>query len=127
MSGPTITREAVLAIHSETIARFGGIDGVRDESLLDSALAQPFQTFSGQDLYPGPVEKACRYAFGITRNHPFIDGNKRTGTALMGIYLRMSGLSFKPAHNELLSTMLGVADGSVNYDELTKWARGVVQ
>lgn len=127
MSGPTITREAVLAIHSETIARFGGIDGVRDESLLDSALAQPFQAFSGQDLYPGPVEKACRYAFGIIRNHPFIDGNKRTGTALMGIYLRMSGLSFKPAHNELLSTMLGVADGSVNYDELTKWARGVVQ
>lgn len=127
MSEPTITREAVLAIHSETIARFGGIDGVRDGSLLDSALAQPFQTFSGQDLYPGPVEKACRYAFGIIRNHPFIDGNKRTGTALMGIYLRMSGLSFKPAHNELLSTMLGVADGSVNYDELTKWARGVVQ
>lgn len=127
MSEPTITREAVLAIHSEAIARFGGTDGVRDENLLDSALAQPFQTFSGQDLYPGPVEKACRYAFGIIRNHPFIDGNKRTGTALMGAYLHMSGLSFRPAHDEFLSTMLGVADGTVHYDELVEWVRGVVQ
>lgn len=127
MSEPTITREAVLAIHSEAIARFGGTDGVRDENLLDSALAQPFQTFSGQDLYPGPVEKACRYAFGVIRNHPFIDGNKRTGTALMGAYLRMSGLSFRPAHDEFLSTMLGVADGTVHYDELVEWVRGVVQ
>lgn len=127
MSEPTITREAVLAIHSKAIASFGGIDGVRDESLLDSALAQPFQTFSGQDLYPGPVEKACRYAFGIIRNHPFTDGNKRTGTALMGVYLRMSGLSFRPASNELLSTMLGVADGTVDYDELVEWVRSVIQ
>lgn len=127
MSEPTITRKAVLAIHSEAIARFSGTDGVRDESLLDSALAQPFQTFSGQDLYPGPVEKTCRYAFGTIRNHPFIDGNKRTGTALMGAYLRMSGLSFRPAHDEFLSTMLGVADGSVHYDELVEWVQGVVQ
>lgn len=127
MSEPTITRKAVLAIHSEAIARFGGTDGVRDENLLDSALAQPFQTFSGQDLYPGSVEKACRYAFGIIRNHPFIDGNKRTGTALMGGYLRMSGLSFRPTRNEFLSTMLGVADGTVHYDELVEWVRGIVQ
>ncbi|MFR3273985.1 MAG: type II toxin-antitoxin system death-on-curing family toxin [Slackia sp.] len=127
MNAPEITRETALAIHSETIARFGGIDGVRDENLLDSALAQPFQTFSGQDLYPGPVEKACRYAFGIIRNHPFIDGNKRTGTALMGTYLRMSSLRFRPAHDEFLSAMLGVADGTVHHDELVEWVRGVVQ
>lgn len=127
MNAPKSTREAALAIHSEAIARFGGINGVRDESLLDSALSQPFQTFSGQDLYPEPVEKACRYAFGVIRNHPFADGNKRTGTALMGAYLRMSGLSFGPAHDEFLSTMLGVADGTVHYDELVEWVRGVVQ
>ena len=101
------------------------MDGVRDEGLLDSALAQPFQTFSGQELYPGPIEKACRYAFGIIRNHPFADGNKRTGTALMGAYLRMSGLRFKPAHDELLATMLGVADGTVSYDDLVEWARSI--
>ena len=55
---------------------------MRDEGLLDSVLAQPFQTFDGADLYPSAIEKACRYAFGIISDHPFLDGNKRTGDAL---------------------------------------------
>lgn len=116
-----LSKEDVLAIHSATIARFGGADGVRDEGMLDSALAQPFQTFGGQELYATVAEKAARYAFGIISDHPFVDGNKRTATAVMGAYLRLSGCAFRPRHDELLSTMMGVAAGEVSYEELARW------
>lgn len=122
MSGTVpLTKGQVLAIHSAAIARFGGLDGVRDEGLLESALAQPFQGFGGQDAYPAVAQKAARYAYGIASNHPFADGNKRTATAVMGAFLRMNGHRFKPRHDELLETMVGVADGSVSFDQLAEW------
>lgn len=116
-----IDRETALSIHSAAIARFGGLDGVRDVGLLESALAQPFQAFGGEELYPTVAQKAARYAYGIASNHPFVDGNKRTATAIMGTFLRINGLCFKPRHDELLATMLGVADGSVSFEQLAKW------
>ena len=76
MSMLSFSKEEVLAIHATVIMRFGGLRGLRDEGLLDSALAQPFQTFEGADLYPSAIEKACRYTFGIISDHPFLDGNK---------------------------------------------------
>lgn len=121
MNAVAFSRDDVCAIHSAAIARFGGLDGVRDEGMLASALAQPFQTFGGEELYPSAVEKACRYAVGIISGHPFLDGNKRTGAALLGTYLRMCGLGFAPDHAEFLSAMLGIADGSMGYKELVKW------
>lgn len=123
MTAVAFSRDDVCAIHSAAIARFGGLDGVRDEGILASALAQPFQTFEGVELYPSAVEKACRYAVGIISGHPFLDGNKRTGAALLGTYLRMCGVCFTPDHAEFLSAMLGVADGSMGYEELVKWVR----
>lgn len=121
-----LPKEVVLAIHAEAIMKFGGADGVRDEGLLDSAIAQPFQTFYGSDFYPGTVEKACRYAFGIIKDHPFIDGNKRTGAALLGTYLRMNGIRFSPEPTDFLQAMIGVADGSMTFEELVKWAKSVI-
>ena len=126
MSMQSFSKEEVLAIHAAVIMKFGGLRGLRDEGLLDSALAQPFQTFGGADLYPSAIEKACRYAFGIISDHPFLDGNKRTGAALFGTYLRMSGIDFRPDHAAYLKIILGVADGSVSYDELVEWTRSVV-
>lgn len=123
MSRRPITREEALAIHTAVINKFGGLDGVRDEGLLESALAQPFQSFAGIELYPDVEAKACRYAYGIIKNHPFVDGNKRTATALMGVYLRMCGLDFRPGHAELLAAMLKIADGSWDFDELVEWVR----
>ena len=111
------------AIHSAAIERFGGLDGVRDEGMLASALAQPFQTFDGEELYPSAVEKACRYAVGVISGHPFLDGNKRTGAALLGAYLRMYGVDFAPDQAAFLSAMLSVADGSMGYKELVNWVR----
>ena len=70
---------------------------MRDEGLLESALAQPFQTFGGKELYPSIAQKAARYAYGIASNHPFADGNKRTATAVMAAFLRMNGYKFKPS------------------------------
>ena len=69
-----LTREESLAIHEASLERFGGLPGLRDEGLLESALAQPFQTFGGAELYPTFAEKAARYAYGIARNHPFRRG-----------------------------------------------------
>lgn len=127
MNGFAFSQQDVLAIHAAAIARFGGIGGVRDEGILKSALAQPFQTFGDKHLYPDPIEKACRYAFGIISGHPFLDGNKRTGAARLGTYLRVSGIDFKPDHASFLETILGVADGSVGYEELVRWVRNAVE
>ena len=126
MSMLSFSKEEVLVIHAGVIMQFGGLRGLRDEGLLNSALAQPFQTFDGADLYPSAIEKACRYAFGIISDHPFLDGNKRTGAALLGTYLRMSGIGFRPDHAAFLKVMLGVADGSVGYDALVDWVESVV-
>lgn len=118
--------DEVLAIHDASIVRFGGAFGVRDEGLLESALAQPFQSFEGKDLYPSLAEKAARYAYGIISNHPFYDGNKRTGAAVMGAFLRMNGARFMPRADDLLSVVLGVAAGSVSYEELAAWVSAQV-
>ena len=97
---------------------FGGLDGLRDEGLFDAAIEQPRQTFDGADLYPSAAEKAARYAYGIVNNHPFADGNKRTGGACVGMFLRLNDIKFKPRHDELLRTVYGVADGTLGYEEL---------
>ena len=86
-----------------------------------SALALPFQAFGGLELSPSIAQKAARYAYGIASNHPFVDGNKRTATAVMGAFLRMNGHRFKPRHDELLAEMLGVADGSVSFEQRAEW------
>lgn len=119
------SKETVLKIHEETIKKFGGINGIRDSGLLDSALAQPFQTFDGVDLYLDIIAKACRYGFEIIADHPFIDGNKRTGTALLGTFLRINGFRFTPNPDDLLETVLEVAKGNMTYEELVKWVKSV--
>lgn len=116
-----LTHSDVRTIHTHLIQKFGGLDGLRDEGLFDAALEQPRQTFDGKDLYPTVAEKAARYAYGIVRNHPFADGNKRTGTACMGMFLAINGFRFKPRHDKLLQVVLAVADGSMGYDELATW------
>jgi len=118
-----LTREEVVAIHAASLERFGGLPGVRDEGLLESAIAQPSQSFGGVELYPTLEEKAARLAFGLAKNHAFLDGNKRVATACMAAVLRMNGRAFRPDAGELLSTMLGVAEGSVTYEALVEWVR----
>jgi death-on-curing protein len=79
--------EQTLLIHSYLIEVSGGTEGLRDEAALESALRAPFQTFGGEDLYPGKLRKAAALCFGLIQNHPFVDGNKRIGVHLCDVFL----------------------------------------
>ena len=116
-----LKKRQILLLHSVLIAESGGSDGVRDEGLLDSAANIPFQTFSGQDLYPTVLEKAVRLGFGLIRNHPFIDGNKRIGTHAMLVFLNLNSITLSYEDDELISTILSVASGEMDADGLLKW------
>jgi death-on-curing protein len=123
MSAEPLSKELVLALHQRQLTQFGGLQGLCDEGLLDSALGQPFMTFDGIDLYPTIEEKAARYAFGIIKNHPFADANKRTGTIAMAVFLKKCGLIFKPRHKDLEQIILGVASGDSSYLDLVEFIR----
>ena len=117
----TITKEQLIRIHSRLIAETGGIDGVRDENLLDSALNAPFQIFGGVELYSDIRQKAARLGYGIIKNHPFLDGNKRIGAHSMLLFLALNDIRLCYSQNELVNVILSVADGSADVDTLIEW------
>lgn len=86
-----LSKALVLALHQDMIGAFGGTVGVRDEGLLDSALAQPQTTFGGVLLHPTILEQAAAYLYHLSRNHPFMDGNKRTACAVIETFLELNG------------------------------------
>ena len=116
-----LNKRQILLLHSALIAESGGSDGIRDEGLLDSAINTPFQTFSGQDLYPTVLEKAVRLGFGLIRNHPYIDGNKRIGTHAMLVFLTLNNITLSYEDDKLIFTILSVASGKMDADGLLKW------
>ena len=97
----TLTKEQVLYLHAELIEEFGGTDGIRDMGLLESAMYAPFQTFGGEALYPSVQAKAAKLGLGIVGNHPFLDGNKRTGAHVMLIFLALNGIELEYTQEEL--------------------------
>ena len=107
-------------MHSAQLAEHGGSDGTRDESLLDSALAKPLNVFAYADQ-PDIFRLAASYAFGIARNHAFVDGNKRTGLVVCLTFLDRNGWEIVSAKEDLYFTFLHLADGSLTEDELTTW------
>jgi death-on-curing protein len=108
-------------IHSEQLALYGGPDGIRDHGLLESALARPINRFAyGEtDL---AVLAAC-YAFGLAKNHPFIDGNKRVAFLAMMTFLRLNGVRFSPPEPLATAAILALAAGEVGEDGLARWIR----
>ena len=112
-----INKQQIIKIHCRIIKEFGGIDGIRDESMLDSALANPLQTFAGNDLYPDITEKIVKLGYSIIKNHPFLDGNKRTGLHSMLILFSLNGFKFQCSHETLTNTIMNVADGSFSFQE----------
>ena len=116
-----LTREAVLAIHAQLLARFGGSSGIRDDNMLESALAKPRQLHAyGQ---PNAYEMAAAYAFGIVKNHPFIDGNKRAGFVAAYTFLGINGIDFTASEEEAVIFTRGLAVGDVTIEEYTLWLR----
>ena len=116
-----LTREQVLLMHRELTRAHGGSGGVRDEGLLDSALAAPFQTFDGKAMLPSIQQKAARLGYGLVMNHPFVDGNKRAGAHVMLTFLAMNGIELRYTQKELYEAILSVAAGEMNCDALLQW------
>lgn len=116
-----LSKEQILFMHQQLIDETGGLDGVRDESLLDSAINAPFQKFDGKDLFPTVQQKAARLCFGIIKNHAFIDGNKRIGTHTMLVFLALNGIEIDYTQKELYQIILDLASGKLELDSLTHW------
>ena len=113
-----LTLSEVIEIHSDQVKQYGGQTGVRDLGLLQSALAQPEASFSGNWLHGDLHSMASAYAFHICQNHPFFDGNKRTALACALVFLELKGISIIDPKGELKGAMLRVASGRLNKQEL---------
>ncbi len=116
-----LTVEEILSIHSKLITKTGGLDGVRDITLLESAVYSAYGGFDEYEQYPSIPEKAARLAFAITNNHAFIDGNKRIGTLTMLMTLRLNEFKLSCSQAELTTLGLSIADGSYQYDDVIRW------
>ena len=117
--------DRVLAIHSRQIAEHGGGDGVRDVGLLESALARP-ENVADYEPAADIASLAAAYAFGIVKNHPFIDGNKRTGYVVMETFHIKIGYTLNATPADKYTTFLQLAEGSLSEEELASWLRSVI-
>ena len=113
----------VLFIHADQIDRYGGDPSLRDAGLLESALAMPRATFDGDFLHRDIFEMAAAYLFHIIQNHPFVDGNKRTGTASALVFLEMNGISIDASEDALVALVLDVAQGRADKARVAEFFR----
>lgn len=116
-----LSKEQIIALHAELIRETGGIEGLRDEGLLDSAINTPFHSYGGTDAFPSIQQKGARLGFGLIRNHAFIDGNKRIGAHAMLIFLSLNGIELDYTQNELSDIILKTASDECSFDDLVKW------
>lgn len=115
--------EIVLDLHRGIIEQSGGMPGIRDRNGLESAIAQPNMTFGDTDLYPTLVDKACAAGYFLIANHPFLDGNKRIGHAVMILLLRGNGLTISASIDTQEQIILDVAAGKMDREDFTEWVR----
>jgi death on curing protein len=108
-----------LGFHNQLLARFGGLEGLRDEGLLDSALNRPQQLLHYGT--PNLFDLAASYAHGIVKNHPFLDGNKRSGLMAAALFLELNGQNFRPPEEEAVLQTLGLAAGEIDADGYSAW------
>jgi|TARA_B110000037_G_scaffold197272_1_gene235217 death-on-curing protein len=118
-----ITPDITLALHDRQLAEHGGQAGLRDESLLLSALARPQQLLAYGDPSPDLCAMAAAYAYGIAKNHPFLDGNKRTAFVVYRLFLKWNGIELNAEKSERYATMLALAAGEMTEENFTTWLR----
>ena len=125
MSTPNIqfTVQDIYELHIQLEKTFILSSGIRDEKLLASAVNTPFQTFMGNDLYPSIYDKAAQLCYGIAKNHPFTDGNKRTALHSMYVYLIINGFDITATQQEVEDLIIDVAAGKMTNTELVQWLR----
>lgn len=118
-----VALDVARAAHLEQLAEHGGGEGVRDERLLDSAMARPINLQAYGELEPDAAALAAAYAYGIARNHPFVDGNKRTAAVVSETFLALNGYTLAATDAELVVVFLALAAGDLSEEELADWFR----
>jgi len=118
-----IRDDVVVAIHRRQLAEHGGAEGIRDQGLLASALARPKNLLAYADADPDLAELAAAYAFGLVRNHPYLDGNKRTAYVVCRTFLKLNGKDLLGAQEEKYAAFLRLAEGLLSEAELADWIR----
>ena len=116
-----VLREVVFAAHDQSLAQFGGAAGLRDEAMLDSALGKPLNLFAYGE--PSLFDLAASYGYGIVKNHPFIDGNKRTGFIVAVVFLELNGHAFRASEVDAALQTLALAAGEVSEASYSDWLR----
>lgn len=120
-----ISKSALMLLHGESLATHGGGEGLRDEGLLDSALARPLNlvAYASPDAPPDLAALAASYTVGLAKNHPFVDGNKRAAFLATGLFLYLNGYRLDASQAEATMTMLAVATGDITEDVFADWLR----
>jgi death-on-curing protein len=118
-----LTLNEVLELHGQIISQSGSTPGILNLNALESALAQPRMTFGGTDLYSTLAEKASALGFSLIKNHPFVDGNKRTGHAAIEVFLVLNGFEVRAPVDEQEQIILQVASGELEHDKFAAWLK----
>jgi len=118
-----LTAKQIMFIHSRLIKETGGSPGIHDLSALLSAVGRPQSSFDEEDLYPTLFTKVAALIDSLIRNHPFVDGNKRTGMAAASLFLRRNGYLLETSNAELVRVALGVAQSQLDLDQITAWLK----
>ncbi len=118
-----LNKEIVLTFHEDQLEQYGGKQGIREEELLESALAQPQASFGGEYVHPDLFSMAAAYGFHLCQNHPFFDGNKRTALIAMYTFLYVNGYQIKTDKKKLFAIMMDLASGKVSKSELTDFLK----
>lgn len=121
-----VNQQALIFLHSESLAEHGGAEGIRDEGLLESALYRPLNLYNYEqetDL----AKLAAAYGFGIVRNHPFVDGNKRVGFLAVGLFLALNGYTLEVSQLKATQTILALAAGEISEQEFSQWLNLFIQ
>lgn len=118
-----LTVDEIMQMHVKLIQKTGGMPSLRDLGMLESAVYSAIQSFGEEEVYTTPCERAARLAYAITMNHPFYDGNKRTGMLVMLMTLRLNHVVIKYTQQELIILGLSVADGSIVYQDILAWIK----
>lgn len=123
MSTAYLTLDHVIALHDTLIEEFGGSFGLRDKGLLESAITQPMQSFGGEELFPTVFDKAAAYAFFISENQPFLDGNKRTAATVAAVFLDLNAFEVNCPVGGIFDVMMKLANKEISRDDLVMWFR----
>ena len=116
-----LSKTQIIMLHEMIYERYGGASGVLNDSMLDSALQAPFQTFDGEELFPDTKDKIIRLAYGLIRNHSFKDGNKRIGALALLTLLELNGYHVKSDNREFTDIIMGIAAGKKDDNDLKRW------